>query len=463
MTAGYVGAVAATDQPQTSHLDRIRPLVSTASVDQGRTEIAADNAQEDSTGNIVVTTKDVGSTPQDVLVHYVSNTGRRRTKLITEDEPLVDNTITLAKKSKKTARMQKRQQKKEARKVHSAIQSLLDFPQELLSMILSFLQPSDVFTLLRVSHPMRSFILDNERSLSEEIMRQRYWVLKQCFHVPLSIDQVPDDARPALLSEPWQSRLKIHRNPYQHIRHINQRTTCTCMSCVLAWNNLNIILDLSHWQHNLENREPLPIIPRGRNPEWNEMLLDKHADVVVRAMSSPLTYARILQKHLDSTTRTIIRFGKWRKKGEKATTIKPRLYHLTDAEAASATDAYLERSGPPNYQPIYMRDQYYSVEAFIPNRKWDKQKQKWLYYAAWPTSHLNDLNWIAARFTPKEGWPGRMPSQREGPMPCSDNNAADTRHTKVIEASVANEAEKFDPAGDKQKVDASKPGVATTG
>jgi hypothetical protein len=183
------------------------------------------------------------------------------------------------------------------------------------------------------------------------------------------------------------------------------------MSCVLAWNNLCIILDLAHWQGNFDNREPLPIIPRGRNPEWNIDLLEKNAEIVTKAMHSPLAHARILQTHLDVTTRTILRTEKYRRKGDndkpntKDKTVppqprKPRLYHLTDDEAAAGTDEYLERSGPPSYQPIYMRDNYYSVEAFVPNRKWDKDEQRWHYYSKWPKPHENDLAWLVARFTP---------------------------------------------------------------
>lgn len=336
-------------------------------------------------------------------IHYVSNGARRRQKPIIEDEPLIDTTTAIPLHSKKTARLEKRLQKKQARRVRSEIHSILDFPQELLSLILSFLQPSDHFILLRLNKSMRRFILDNERHLAENLITRRYWVLKQCFPPPVALEQIPPAARPALTSDQWQDRLRIHKNPYQHIKPIDPSILCTCMSCVLAWNNLNMILDLSHWQHNLETREPLPIIPRGRNPDWNVQLLERHAEIVTKAMKSPLTYARILQKHLDTTTRTIIRSGKWRKKGEKLSIPKPRTYHLTDAEAAEGTDEYLERSGPPSYQPPYMRDNYYTIEAFVPNRKWDKEIQKWMYYAKWPRPHENDLNWIVSRFTPKPG------------------------------------------------------------
>ncbi|KIW71360.1 hypothetical protein PV04_03541 [Phialophora macrospora] len=342
----------------------------------------------------------------EVPIHYVSNSARRRRKALVEDEPLIDTTAALAKHSKKTARLQKRQQKKQARKVHSEIQSLLDFPQELLLLILGFLEPSDVLTMLHLNKSMRALTIENERSIADDIMRRRYWVLKQCFPLPVPLETLPSVARPALMSEQWQERLRIHKNPYQHIKHIDPSYTCTCMSCVLAWNNLNIILDLAHWQQNLATRVPIPIIPRGTNPEWNVNLLQRHAAIVTKAMKSPLNYARILQLHLETTIRTIIRSGNWRKKGEKTSVPKPRTYHLTDAEAAAGTDNFLERSGPPSYQPIYMRDNYYSVEAFVPNRKWDKEEQKWVYYAKWPRPHENDLNWLVARFTPKAEYRG---------------------------------------------------------
>ncbi|KAK4945167.1 hypothetical protein LTR10_015593 [Elasticomyces elasticus] len=303
-----------------------------------------------------------------------------------DEEPLVDTTVALTLHSKKTARLQKRQQKKESRRVHSEIKSFLDFPPELLSLVLSFLSPSDLFSLLRLNRDARAYILDNERAIADGVMTYRYWVLRQCFPLPLLLSRVPAYAHPILLSPQWQSRLKIHRNPYQHIRQIDPET--------VSWNNLNIILDLAHWQPNFENREPLPIIPRGRNPEWNIALLDHHASIVTKAIQSPLAYARILQTHLEVTTRTIIRASKWRKKGEKITTTKPRLYHLTDAEAEEETDSYLERSGPPSYQPIYMRDNYYNLEAWIPNRKWDKEGRRWQYYSKWPKPHENDLDWL---------------------------------------------------------------------
>ena len=324
----------------------------------------------------------------------------RKEHLIEDDEPLNDTTAVLPLHSKKTERLQRKQQKKSRRKVHSDIKSFLDLPSELLIEVLSHLRPSDVVSLLRLSQFSRDFVLENEISIASSIKQRRYWVLHQCFPLPVPLSDVEPFAHSALLSEKWQERMKIHRNPYQHIKHIDPSAVCTCMSCVLAWNNLNIIIDLAHWQTNLSTRQPLPIIPRGRTPEWNVMLLDKHASIVRKAMYSPLTHARILEMHLNTITSTIIRFSKWRKKGENPAIQKTRLYRLRDEDAASETDEYLERGGPPSYQPIYMRDNYYSVEAFVPNRKWDKEEQKWHYYSKWPNPHLNDLSWVVTRFQP---------------------------------------------------------------
>ena len=325
---------------------------------------------------------------------------KKASRRIQEDDgPLNDTTAKLALRSKKTERLQRRLQKKESRRVKSEIKSFLDLPLELLTDVLGHLLPEDIFALLRVNQFSREFVLDNEAAIASRIIQSRYWVLGQCFPLPIPLSAVDGLSRRALLSDRWQERLKIHRNSYQHIQQIDPALVCTCMSCVLAWNNLNIVLDLAHWQHNLESRQPLPIIPRGRALEWNTALLEKHAQSIRKAMKSPIAYARILHVHLNTITRTIIRNSKWRRKGESKTAVKPRLYHLSDEEVSEATDEFLERSGPPSYQPIYMRDNYYTVEAFVPNRKWQKEEQVWKFYSKWPNPHLNDLTWLAARFS----------------------------------------------------------------
>ena len=36
--------------------------------------------------------------------------------------------------------------------------------------------------------------------------------------------------------------------------------------------------------------------------------------------------------------------------------------------------------------------------AYVPNRKWSKEQQRWLYYAA--GAHERDLAWVKDRFMP---------------------------------------------------------------
>ena len=154
-----------------------------------------------------------------------------------------------------------------------------------------------------------------------------------------------------------------------------------------------MILDLSYWQKNLNEREPILMIPRGTTPEWNRKLLDANAAIVSRAMQSPLVHAAILEKHLRTTIQTIFRTFRGKK------TVHPkRLYHLTQAEAEKETDEFLERSGPPSYEFPWHRDNYYGLEAYVPNRKWSREQERWLYYA--DGLHYRDLEWVKQRFTP---------------------------------------------------------------
>ena len=138
--------------------------------------------------------------------------------------------------------------------------------------------------------------------------------------------------------------LQIHKKPYQHVKGIDPLEVCTCMNCVFSWNNLCLILDLHHWQKNLDNREPIPMIPRGSSPEWNRKLLEANAAVVEKAMNGHLLYyALILEKHLRTTMSTLSRTFRGKK------TVHPkRLYHFTKADAEEETDEFLERSGPPS-------------------------------------------------------------------------------------------------------------------
>ncbi|RMZ78840.1 hypothetical protein DV738_g3688, partial [Chaetothyriales sp. CBS 135597] len=325
---------------------------------------------------------------------HAKKTARGKAGAVHDEPPLIDTTAKLALRSKRTERLLRRQQKKESQKrevgVKSKIESFLGLPPELLTVVLSFLLPNEVLALRRLNQFTKEFIddCDNERTIGNLIIQRRYTVLTQCFPlpVPFSVVQPAASQQALLMLAAWQARQKVQRNSYEHIQPINPRLVCTCMSCVLAWNNLNVILDLAHWQSHLDNRQPLPTIPRG-----------------AAVGGSQLTYARILQAHLNTITRTIVRNFRWHQ--QKTTTYSSsqseRLYHLTDDDIARETDEFLERYGPPSYQPIYMRDNYYTEEAFVPNRKWDKDGQVWKYYPKWPMPHQKDLAWLTARFVPQ--------------------------------------------------------------
>ena len=187
--------------------------------------------------------------------HFVDNS-RHRPVHMNKEEVLVDRTEKMTLRSKRTERRQKKMQNKENKRLHSEIHSFLDLPSELLMEVLAYLRPSDLLTLERVSRPVKECVEANERVLAEEIIRIRYPILAKCFPLPVLLKDVDKDFHPALLAPRHQQRLIIHRAPYLHIFPSDPNHICSCMACVLAWNNLCLILDLAHWQKNLDEREP---------------------------------------------------------------------------------------------------------------------------------------------------------------------------------------------------------------
>lgn len=179
--------------------------------------------------------------------------------------------------------------------------------------------------------------------------------------------------------------MQLDRPYSQHIRGYDPNHICTCLACVFDWNNLCLVLDLAHWQKNFENRLPLPMIARGTNPAWNQSLLEGFAEVVSRAITSSLWYARILELHLDTTVRTVARHYKNPKEGVKVP------FEMTPDDAKSMTDSWLERQGPASYEFPFRRDVYLGLTTFIPSRRFSKEQQKWLYQPE--DQHLRDLEW----------------------------------------------------------------------
>jgi len=305
------------------------------------------------------------------------------------EEPLVDLTERIPLRSKKTDRLQRKQQKKKSRPPTTHA-TLLDLPTELLSHILSFARPSDAINLSAASKPLRYFIHEHEGSIAKDIIRNRYTTLAKCFPLPILLSAVDPAVHPVLLSSKRQELLNIHKKPYQHVQPPDPLQICSCLTCVLAWNNLCLIMDLEHWQDHLDRSEPIPIIDRGKNPEWNQKLNADNASHVERALTSPLWYALVLQTHLSTTVRSVKRYHGIRSNSPARKRRPP--FHMNLVDAASGTDLWLERSGPPSYEFPYRRDCYYSLEVYVPNRRWDKEEERWLYQPA--SQHERDVQWV---------------------------------------------------------------------
>lgn len=277
------------------------------------------------------------------------------------DEPLVDRTSVIPLVSRRTIRQQqKKASRQTSREASRERATLPDLPSELVLEILSYLRPSDVFKLSRTSKTIRRFTTESQWNIATSIIHRRYFALAKCFQLPVRLDDIENEGGviEALQSEERQEILSIHKKPYQHIKVPDPKAICTCLTCILAWNQLCVVVDFARWQDNLEADpiRPLPVIPRGKAPKWNQKLIDQNATVVEKAIGNKLWYARILECHLDTTTRSIRRHGD--NKGNKR-----KRFRMTAEDVAAETDAFLERSGPPSLDFPYMRDNFYMLEG----------------------------------------------------------------------------------------------------
>ena len=269
-----------------------------------------------------------------------------------DETPLEDTTAALTLHNKRTDR--KRRQKVTRDRKRDAVVNLGKLPTELLLECLACLEPRDVFRFSFVNRRFLSLVAANSRVIGDAIITTRYAILAQCLPTPVLLSSVSPALRPVLSNDDRQKQLGIHKRPYQHIQHPDASQLCTCLTCILTWNNLGLVLDFAHWQPNLDTGDPIPMIPRGQAPEWNHDLIARNARVARRAVDDPLWHARILELHLDSTVRSIRRHGK--NKGNKRTHVA-----MTEEDAASGTDAFLFKHGPPSLEFPFHRDEYYML------------------------------------------------------------------------------------------------------
>lgn len=291
------------------------------------------------------------------------------------EEGLVDLTQPLAIHSKRTERLRKRLEKKSQTKHAHQFKEFLDLPYDIMMAILRFLRPRDLFVLCCANKPLRSFILAEQDRISASVIALRYDILAKCLRRPVLMENIDPAAHVALLS-PLRSEIQVMRKrPYQHVQLPDMSLVCTCLTCLLRWNSLCLVPDFAHWQDHLDKGEPIPTIPRGTNPPWNQELLARNADIAVKAMRSPLWYVRLLEVHLGSIARAIRRHGQ--NKGNQR-----RRFHMTEADARAGTDWFLEAQGPSTLDFPFNRDNYYMLEAFLPNRSWIAHLGRWGYLPA---------------------------------------------------------------------------------
>ena len=300
---------------------------------------------------------------------------------------LEDKTEALTLRSKRTERNKKKQTKK-ASQSQVRGPGLLGLPTELFLEILGQLRPSDVFSLSRTNRALRGFVLANEDIIARDIVGFRYMCLSQCYRAPVLLEDVPAQYHADLLSPDRPELQAVLRQPppYQHVASPNPREVCTCLTCVLRWHVLCFALDFGYWQDRLDRGEPIPAIPRGTNPKWNQKLVTGAAAVARRALRSPLWHARLLESQLTSTTRAIMRHAA--NKGNKR-----RRFRMTAEDVASGSDRFLERSGPSSADFPYHRDNYYMLEAYMPGRSWIGELDGWAYMPA--DTHDKDLEVVS--------------------------------------------------------------------
>jgi hypothetical protein len=161
-------------------------------------------------------------------------------------EAVVDMTAPLKLHSKRTERLQKKLNKKKQKR-SGQVMEFFDLPLEIFTEVLSYLRPSDVFRLARTNKALNQFILQEEKHISQSIVSWRYVVLEKCFRTPIPLELVDQSIHPALQDENREAIKTMKKNSFQHFKSSDPRVVCTCWTCILRWNILNVAVDFAHW------------------------------------------------------------------------------------------------------------------------------------------------------------------------------------------------------------------------
>lgn len=300
-----------------------------------------------------------------------------------DDEPLEDKTASLTLRNKRTERMKRknatRQQKRDA------IINLTKLPTEIILASLEYVLPSDVLRFSSVNRRFYRLVQANASILGDAIIKLRYSILVQCFPTPKPLAEVASDIQALLTNPDRQKQLSIHNRPYQHIQPPDPHQLCTCLTCILTWNNLGLVLDFAHWRSHLDIGTPIPTLSRGQTEPWNNDLVARNARIARKAVENSLWHASVLEQHLESTIHAIKRHAK--NKGNKRVHVA-----MTEDDVASGTDDFLSKHGPLSLEFPYQRDEYYMLEAYLPNRWWRKVEGRWIYIIA--GQHQRDLELV---------------------------------------------------------------------
>jgi hypothetical protein len=275
-----------------------------------------------------------------------------------DEAPIEDKTAALTLNNKRTERLKRKTEARQRKR--DAIVTLTKLPTELLLETLKCLRPRDVLAFGLACRRFHSLVAANAGVIGDALIQRRYSILVQCLPTPKLLVDVEPHVQTLLTLPARLTQLGVHSRPYQHIQPPDASQLCTCLTCILTWNNLGLVLDFAYWQPHLDSGTPIPIIPRGQTPEWNRELVARNASIARKAVENSLWHAAILALHLNSTIRAIRRHSK--NTGNKRTHVD-----MTAADAASGTDSFLAKHGPLSLEFPYQRDEYYMLYATPPS------------------------------------------------------------------------------------------------